>query len=438
MKKTIGVFILFICACILLSSCDSASIIKPVDSLLSPPLYHEEYEALVDAFRENVSKDGVLCTPQDGDHRSAIIVEDIDSDGETEALVFYKDGVESAVAKMHYFNTVDGRWKSRGDYNGYGNEVKKVVVSDMDGDGKYELVVIWSVSGVSTSNVMSVYRTEHDADEYKEISNEICTVCEVADVDGDSKEEIFYMNQVTVSEQSQRYAKIMKIDGGSVEYIGEAKLDPNISSYISVKTEKASGDSPFRFYIDALKGENQMITELVYWDDEKSELCAPLLNTDEMINKDTLRDIPVASADVNNDGIIDIPVQAEVLTDSVDSGYIMKWFNYSNGVKHTVATTFVNYTYGYMVQLNEDESVRYLVSQNSWVVSKINSADQSSYDLYSVVFKSSENNGGSNELNSGIPIIEKENGVICAFISQSGANMGIDEEQVNKIITKIP
>lgn len=437
MKKIACIFTLAAVVCGLFSSCDSANIIKPVDSLLSPPLYHEEYEELVEAFRENVSKDGVLCSPQDGDYRSAIIVEDVDSDGETEALIFYKDIVESAVVKMHYFNTVNGDWTSKGDYSGYGNEVKKVVISDMDSDGKCELVVIWGVSGVSSGNIMSVYRTHTEVDEYKEISNETCTVCEVADVDGDSKEEIFYMNQVTVSEQSQRYAKIMKIDGGTVEYIGEAKLDPNISSYISVKTEKASTDSPFRFYIDALKGENQMITELVYWDNKKAELCAPLLNTEEMINKDTLREVPVSSADINNDGVIDIPVQTDVINDSAEVGYLIKWFNYSNGVKRTVATTFVNYNQGYMVQLNEDESIRYLVSQNSWVVSKINFSDQSSYDLYSVVFKSTDNNG-SNETNAGIPIIEKEDGVIYAFISQSGVNMGIDEEQVKKIITKIP
>lgn len=436
MKKIIGVFAVLLVACVLLSSCDSANIIKPVDSLLSPPLYHEEYEALVDAFRENVSKDGILCSPQGGDYRSAIIVEDVDSDGETEALIFYKDVVESSVIRMHYFNTVDGKWSSRGDYNGYGNEVKKVVISDMDGDGKYELVVIWSVSGVSTSNIMSVYRAPYELDEYKEISNETCTVCEVADVDGDSKEEIFYMNQVTVSEQSQRYAKIMKIDNGSVRYIGEAKLDPNISSYTSVKTEKASGDSPFRFYVDALKGENQMITELIYWDKEKAELCAPFLNAEEMTNKETLRDVPVASADINNDGVIDIPVQTETVNDAVEGGCIMKWFNYSNGIKKTVATTFVNYANGYMVQLAEDESVRYLVSQNSWVVSKINPANQSSFDLYSIVSKSPDGEKTSN--NSGIPIIEKEDGVIYAYISQSGVNMGIDEEYARKVITKIP
>lgn len=436
MKKIICIFSLIVFSAVLFSSCDSASIIKPVESLLSPPLYHEEYETLVNAFRENVSKDGVLCSPQSGEYRSAIIVEDVDSDGETEAFIFYKDGVESSVVKMHYFNIVDGKWASRGGYDGYGNEVKKVVISDMDGDGKYELIVVWSVSGVSTSNIMSVYRTPYDFDEYKEISNETCTVCEVADVDGDSKEEIFYMNQVTVSEQSQRYAKIMKISGGSVDYIGEAKLDPNISGYTSVKTEKASEDSPLRFYVDALKGENQMITELIYWDKEKSELCAPLLNIEEMTNKDTLRDVPVSSADINNDGIIDIPVQSEIINDSAEIGYVMKWFNYKNGTKRIVATTFVNHNSGYMVHLSEDENVRYLVSQNSWVVSKINPADQSSYDLYSIVFKNP--NAVDNETNAGIPIIEKEDGVIYAYISQSGANSGIDEEYAKKIITKIP
>lgn len=442
-KKYVLLFAMIIFVCVIFSSCDSSKIIRPVESLLAPPLYHEEYAELVDVFRNSVSKDVVFCNPQDGDYRSAIIVEDVDSDGEPEALVFYRDTADSSVARMHYFNIIDGEWASRGDFNGYGNEIKKIVITDMDGDGNRELIVIWSVSGVSTSNIMSVYRTSYNFDEYKEISNEMCTVCEVADMDGDSKEEIFYINQVTVSGISQRYARAIKISGDSVVLMGEAKVDSNISSYTSVKTEKASGESPLRFYVDALKGESQMITELIYWDKEKSELCAPLLDAETMSNTVSLRYEPISSADVNNDGIIDIPSQSKTLTSESDSAniYITEWIDYSENKIRTVANTIVNYSDGYMIHLDEDEidktGIRDYEAQNCWVVYKTDAKGRSLGELYSVL-KITSDRWDDKKFSEYIRVIERDDGVICAYITQSGATTGIDSGYLMSKITKIP
>lgn len=443
MKKLIGFIGILIVVCVLFSSCDSSKIIRPVESLLVPPLYHEEYEELVEVFRKNVSNDIVFCSPQEGDYRSAIIVEDIDSDGENEALIFYRENADSSVARMHYLNIVDGEWVSRETYNGYGNEIKKIIITDMDNDGNSELIVVWSVSGVSTSNIMSVYRSSVRFDEYNEVSNEMCTVCEALDVDGDSAEEIFYLNQVTVSGISQRYARVMKFSGETVVLMGETKVDPNISSYTSVKTEKASGDAPLKFYIDALKGDSQMITELVYWDNESAELCAPFLDSETMANTATLRYEPVASADINNDGIIDIPTQHRALgTDSgEESVYVTEWINYSENKIKTVEKTVVNYSDGYMIHLDESDiksiGIRDYSSQNCWIVYKTNSYGKSLGELYSVL-KITTDRWNEEEFNKYIPVIEKEDGVVCVYITQSGNDSGINSEYIKSRISKIP
>lgn len=442
-KRALVATVISLVICVLFSSCDSVDIIRPVDSLLSPPLYHEEYESLVEAFHEKVSKNVLFCSPKKGDHRSAIIVEDVDADGEEEAIIFYKDGVDSSVARMHYFDIINGKWMSRGDFNGYGNEVEKTVITDMDGDGKSEFIVIWSISGVSSSNVMSVYRKSYNFDEYKEVSNEMCTVCEILDIDGDLKEEIFFMNQTTVLGITQRFARVMKVSGDAVVLMGEAKVDPNISSYTDVKTEKVSGDSPLKIYVDALKGESQMITELVYWDSEKSELRAPLLDTETMTNTATLRYEPIASSDINNDGIIDIPVQNEILGGeaSAENIYITKWQDYSADGMKTVANTLINSADGYMLCLDDSElnstGIRNYSSQNCWVVYRTNSKGDSVGELYSIL-KISADRWNADEFSAYIPIIEKDDGVVCAYITKSGANMGFDEEYITSRVTKIP
>ncbi len=441
MKRSFLVFTTFILMfSFLFSSCKSSDIIKPVDSLLSPPLYHEEYKSLVDAFHKEVSKNVVFCSPRKGDYRAAITIEDLDGDGEDEALIFYRDEVESSVARLHYFKLSDGEWVSRTDLNGYGNEIEKLMISDMDGDGNSELIVIWSVSGVSSSNIMSVYRVSVNS--YKELSNEACSVCELTDVDGDSNEELFYVNQTTSSGVVQRLARLVRLSGNSIVIMGETRMDPNISSYTSVKTEKASGDSPMKIYIDALKGESQMITELVYWDNSKSELCAPFLDADTMSNIETLRDNPIPSVDINNDGTIDIPIQGRLLgeEDSANKTYVISWVDYSGDAPVAVANSVINFEDNYMISLSDEEAENIKIinyrSQNCWVVCRVN-PDGSQSELYSILNVPSDR-WIEDDFKAYFPVLEYDNSVICAYITDNGIQSGVTEDYLKNRITKIP
>ncbi len=441
-RRLICVVVFMLAFSFLLSSCKSSDFIKPVDSLLSPPLYHEEYKSLVDAFHSEVSKNVVFCNPRKGDYRSAIIIEDLDGDKQNEALIFYRDELENSVARLHYFKLDGGNWVSKTDLNGYGNEVEKLMISDMDGDGNGELIVIWRVAGVSSSNIMSVYRASNGNGSYKELSNESCSVCELTDIDGDSKDEIFYINQTTSSGIVQRQARAVRLSGNSIVIMGEAKVDPNISSYTSVKTEKASGDSPMRIYIDALKGESQMITELIYWDSSKAELCAPFLDADTMSNIETLRDNPIPSTDINNDGIIDIPVQGYLLSgeDSTNRIYVTEWVDYSGASPVTVANSVVNFDDNYMINFSNEEAESVNIinyrSQNCWVVCSVDS-DGTQTELFSVLNVAADR-WADDEFKAYFSVVEYEDSVICAYITEKGAKSGITEEQLKSRITKIP
>ncbi|MBQ2694680.1 MAG: hypothetical protein IJF57_03920 [Clostridia bacterium] len=443
-----AVSVLMAAACFVFSSCSTDVLIRPVDSLLSPPLYYEEYEDLLEAFNKNVGGDFSFCHPQRGDYRSAIIVEDIDSDSQKEAFIFYKNSADTTNARMHCFDYTDGRWIPDGDFNGYGNGIDSIKLTDMDSDGVSELMVLWSFSGVSSGSIMSLYRAQPIIGEYREISNEACSVCEFVDVNGNGEKEVFFITQSNVSGVSQRSAKVMKLSGDSVALMGEARLDPNISSYTAVKTEKAASDEPMKIYVDALKGEQQMITELVYWDGEKSELCAPFLDAETMSNTVTLRYEPIGCSDMNNDGIIDIPVQSRIfgkgdnaLTIDTENIYLTEWKNYRGAGLETAAYTLINYSDGYMVALDESEinttGIRNYRSQNCWVVYKTNAAGESTGEIYSVL-KIFSDRWDEARFSAYIPIVEKEDSVVCVYVTQNGKDRGIDEDFVKSRITKIP
>ncbi len=448
MKKIIPIVFLTAVVMFMFSSCDGDSLILPADSLLSPPLYYEEYEDLVASFNNNVEEETTLCSPRKGNYRSAIIVEDIDSDGYKEAVIFYKRKSDASVAKMHYFDLVGERWIPFGDFNGYGSGIENVEITDLDLDGKSEIIVLWNTSGSSSGNILSVYRLDIVTHKFKEILNESCFLSNVIDIDSNGKKDIFLIGQTNIQNVSQKVAKAMRISGDSFILFGETKLDPNISSYSSFKAEKATKDSPMRIYVDALKGEKQMITEVVYWDSEKSVLCAPLLDSETLTNSSTLRYDPIGCSDINNDGIIDIPVQMTVfgkddnsLAGDNEKVYLTEWKSLTSSGLETVACSLVNYYDGYMINIDKSEvdslGIRNYRSQNCWIVYSADSDGTPVNELYSV-FKIPFQKWNSENFDAYIPVLENEDNVVCVFITSDGKSLGFDEDYIKSEIIRIP
>ncbi len=444
MKKTFFL-LLFSCAffCLLFSSCSSFSFIQPVSSLLNPPIYYPEYEELLNAFERDVKTDNQFCIPYEGDYSSAIVVDDIDSDSEDEALIFYRNKNEK-FAKVHYFEFINNEWLTVGDFNGYGNNVKGLSVNDLDNDGIGELIVIWETAGVQTGDVLSVYRKTVNENSYREIVNEPCLISDVVDIDSDGLEEIFYICQNTSGTATQKIAKVLKFSGNSVLILGETKLDSNISSYVSVKTEKESENKPLKIYVDALKGEKQMITEMVYWDTEKSQLVAPWLDKDTLTNSITFRYEPVECTDINNDGKIDIPIQIlfgneDEIKEPIGTErlYLTVWMNFNDGNAKVVSNTLINLSDRYFIKLTEEEvnsiGVRVYKQKNCWVVYLKNEYKNTEEAIFSVI-KIDKKTWENENFDSYISISEKNEGVVCVYITETGKGLGITEKTIkNKI-----
>lgn len=438
MKRTVAMLAAAVMLMLSLTACTGSKIFKSADSLLVPPLFYEEYEGLVELFRSQIGDGASLCSPYDGDYRSAIIVEDFDGDSLDEAIIFYRDSSGDS-AKARCYESDGGEWVSSADFNGHGNQVESVSVRDMNGDGISEIIVSWSISGVSTGKTLSIYHSAEASAPFKEISNEVCSVSMIIDVDGDSLDDIFLITSgSTASPNSraaapQRFARLISVSNGAAVLKGEARVDANISSYASVKTEKTSDEDTLRIYIDAMKGEHQMITELIYWDSENSELVAPLFDESTMSNARTLRNEPIVSADINGDGKIDVPSQIEIF--SSDSNemtidpqymYVTSWLNFHNGGFGVLYDTLVNYADGYMLVINNRERTSLVVEEypelNCWIV-KEKSADGTETELYSIL--RIPNDKTDTDLEMHVPLIEKDEYTVYAYINRNGTERGI-------------
>ena len=423
---------------VLFSAC-SFSPFKSTDYLMKPPVFSNTDEELLNAFTLAAGENTVYCTPLGGEYKSAVIVEDVDGDRIEEAFIFYKLKSGQGTVRLNMLERIDGAWKSVSDFSGSGTSVDSVSFTDIDNDGVKEIFAGWRV-GSSSAKALSVYRRNSDRHSYQEIMNEAYSVMSCGDADSDGETEVLLISQASTVTGNQNSANLYKYVGGKMNLTGSAKLDGNVSSYVSVKNEKTDEESPLRFYIDALKGEMLMITELVYWNSETSELVDPFVDEVTLTNISTLRFEPIPSMDIDNDGTIDIPVQTALSEQSPESDLLVSSSFYktewkkvsSNGSELiTVQNSLISTTGGFILRLDKDSFERISVNaQNDkcWIFRSID-GDGKYTDLFSLLIIDTEN-WNDEMANSYTVLMQTDDFFVCAYISAAGVENGITGEKL--------
>lgn len=96
-------------ASVLLTGCTFGT---SIDNLLAPPKQSIEQEQIYSALTDAAGSGIRLKYPRSGKYLSAFIIEDIDSDGTDEAVVFYERnglGVDERTLRINVLDQDDGK-----------------------------------------------------------------------------------------------------------------------------------------------------------------------------------------------------------------------------------------------------------------------------------------------------------------------------------------
>lgn len=341
------------------------------DNLLRPPRLSGKYQGLQDSFEKLVDKDYSLSTPENGLYRSAFIVNDFDMDKDEEAIVFYTEKKKPDLVKMYYFEYKEDNWVPVNSYDGLGSSVDEVKFADLNRDGTSEIVIGWNLFSSKTNKAFAVY--DISAGDLKLISSFPYSYLDIIDVNGDGIDDIFAMSvDSTVSDHYTSAATAYTFDSksASLQMLSSIKTDGNISSYSNIKVEKV--DDLRLIYVEAFKGDNDMITEVIYWDDDKYTLVAPLFDVATQTTSQTLRHNKLFAQDFDSDGFIEIPVSVDMpgssVVDNSSNGLIMnssnekvetptkelyytKWVKFRNDKLRAVQYSVVDEDGGYILNI---------------------------------------------------------------------------------------
>ena len=214
-------------------------------------------------------------------------------------------------------------------YPSAGNRRSAVILEDINGDGLKEAFAFYSTDGDELTK-MHINMIAYDNNAWESV----CTA---------------------------------EVTAGGVEKVEFCDIDGDGIKEIAVGWEIfGSGEKKLAVYIDEIKGIGA-VTEIIFW--QKGELKNGLLDTaGSGENTMTVRQSSILADDINDDGIIEIPIAGPLKNADPESKEIMYYTNWCtyNGEALTVKTSsVVNTVDGYIVVLPDKLMGKIAVKKDS-------------------------------------------------------------------------
>lgn len=334
---------ILLCLIMLFSLCGCDLFSGDTAELLLPPSLSGDLAPIAEAINSSAAGSYTFKYPSRGNFRSAVVQQDIDSNGTLEAFAFYSI-TEGENITMH-INAIafkDGSWTSVAQQKIVAGGVDKIEFCDLDADGIKEILVGWEIYGTSEMQLAAYSMGE---DSLTQLMLESYTHFLTCDLNENDKNEIFVVK--AASGEQTNSASVFEFSNKGVLEVSSCRLDNAAKTFNEPIVSTLSSGKP-AIYIDEIKGVGA-ITEVLFID--KGLLVNPLLQSDTVENVSTLRSVTFTIRDINDDGILEIPVQENVpaVTKSEvnEKLYLTNWCSFNGEALTNQLISMVNVDDGY-------------------------------------------------------------------------------------------
>lgn len=334
---------IIVCFIMLFSLCGCDLLAGDTAELLLPPSLSGDLAPIAQAINESAGGVYTFKYPSRGNYRSAVVQQDIDSNGTLEAFAFYSmvDG-ETITMHINAVHYSDGTWHSVAQQKIVAGGVDRVEFCDLNSDGIQEILVGWEIYGTSEMQ-LAVYSMTQDS--LTQLMLQKYTHFLTCDLNENDKNEILIIK--TASAEQKNSASVFELSADGVLEVSSCRLDNAANTFNEPIVSTLSNGKP-AVYIDEIKGVGA-ITEVLFMD--KGILVNPLLQADTVETTATLRSVTFTTRDINEDGILEIPVQENIpsVTKSNvnEKLYLTNWCSFNGEVLTNQLTVMINVDDGY-------------------------------------------------------------------------------------------
>lgn len=330
--KKINIFVILLCFILLMSGCSNFRMAASIDDLISPVSPSGDNAGVQNALDEYCKSGYSIKIPASGSYTTSFILKDIDNDSVNEAIAFYEPSNKMGTVSMSVLKKSGDKWTVYENIESAATDVNSVDFCDLNNDGLEEIIVCWSVVSKTTGFKLNVYRqTTDDNGKYliKNVSDSVTAsdfIC--VDMDSDGVKELMIFANGVSSEFPK--AELYSYIDNKKNLLGRTKLDSTITSFENITCGET--DEGMSVYADAVRSDgSSMVTEFIYWSDYYNSIVSPFYSYSTSRTTETSRNSMIACRDIDADGIIEIPTDADF--SKLPSGIeVQSWKTYGNTV----------------------------------------------------------------------------------------------------------
>ena len=368
--KTVGkIGILLFLGVLILMTVTGCAIKTSPEELYSLPKLPAQYTELENSINEILEGGAEYSAPTSGSNIQPVQMVDLDGDGKEEAVAFFRKSTDDKPLKIYIFTAKDNTYQQTAVIEGSGNSIYSIAYSDLDGDGKTELIVGWKVG--AELQALSVYSLRSGKPE--ELMRTPYVKYAVTDLNQDQKQELVVMH---TDGEGGSVADYYGWQGQSLTLSSSAKISMTMAELSRVKNGMLEGNVPALF-VTGVEDNSAEITDILTA--PKGELTNIALSDETGVSSKIYHFLSLYPTDINGDGLTEIPVPVILPTRSApgqNSYFRIDWCSYDKDGNSKVAES----TY------HDTEDGWYLTLPNRWDGKIMVTREQTGTDEMAVTF----------------------------------------------------
>ncbi len=327
------------------------------DDLYKLPQASQEYLQLQKQIDAVLDSGAEYSPPIAGPNRQSVQLKDLDGDGQSEAIAFFRISGDRPL-KVYIMKQTEGTYETVSKIEGNGTAIESIRYVDMDGDNVSELVIGYQSAGLSHMTIYSIRDNQavllHESDYSKLVTS---------DLNEDDKTDVIALRLPTPEVPGGVDMYMLRSDGEIIN--SSAVLSAGIESINRIyKSELIDGSSAI--FVEGSYQTSSIITDILCWQDDGIFNIFADSATDN--SEETVRTQEIYSTDINSDGVRDIPSPRLLLSSEDKTYYAIDWYSYDrDGQKHAVFTTYHDFQDDWYLILPEEWKDRITVYREDTV-----------------------------------------------------------------------